>query len=185
MNERDLSPLAPGPVAAYIVRASIGETQVDEPTRVKADIVPYSREYERDVLSWIESEETLAALTRGKEFPPPDDLIESWQRKGVQSYLLFSAGKPVAYAELWDRPAELAREIAHLLVAPTSRGRGYGVKMLQLLYERAAQAPQVAKVVLNLYREDEIALGCYLKAGFELAGTSSYTMGLRMARMVR
>ena len=157
---------------------------MNEPTRVKADIVPYSREYERDVLSWIECEETLNALTKGKEFPPQDDLIESWQRKGVQSYLLFSSGKPVAYAELWERPAEMAREIAHLLVAPSQRSRGYGVKMLQLLFERASQLPDVAKVVLNLYSEDEVALGCYLKAGFELAGASSYTMGLRMVRMV-
>ena len=154
-------------------------------TRVKADIVPYSEEYARDVLSWIDSEETYRAVCRGTELPPPDDLIHSWQRQGVQSFLLFSENRPVAYAELWNRPLEMAMEIAHLMVAPYKRGQGYGTKMLNLLFERAAQRTEVAKVVINLFDENEAALGCYLKAGFELYGMSKFTTGIRMVRMIR
>jgi ribosomal protein S18 acetylase RimI-like enzyme len=158
---------------------------VSEPTRVKADIVPYTAEYSKVVLSWIDSEETYRNLCRGTVFPPTDDLVDSWQREGISSYLLLAFGKPVAYGELWERPLELAVEIAHLIVAPFNRFQGYGTKMLELLYQRAAQRRNVAKVILNFFSGDEVALGCYLKAGFELVSTTNYVAGLRMERMVK
>jgi hypothetical protein len=43
----------------------------------------------------------------------------------------------------------------------------------------------VAKVILNFFSDDEVALGCYLKAGFELVSTTNYAVGLRMERMVK
>jgi RimJ/RimL family protein N-acetyltransferase len=158
---------------------------LDEYTRVKADIVPYRAEYSRVVLSWIDSEETYRSLCRSADFPPPDDLIDSWQREGMSSYLLFSEGKPVAYGELWEKPMERAMEIVHLLVDPYKRSRGFGTKMLELLCQRAAQRPNVVKVILNLFNGDEVALGCYLKAGFELVGTTTFAAGLRMVKMVK
>ncbi|MEW5995943.1 MAG: GNAT family N-acetyltransferase [Candidatus Zixiibacteriota bacterium] len=157
----------------------------DRLTRVKADIVPYTAEYSRTVLSWINSEETYFNLCKGTEFPPPDELVESWQRDGVSSYLLFAEGRPVAYGELWSRPLELAIEIAHLIVDPMQRGRGFGSKMLGLLYQRAAERPNVAKVILNFYTGDESILGCYLKAGFELVSVGSSEEGMRMERLVK
>lgn len=158
---------------------------MEEPTRVKADLIPYAREYERDVISWIDSPETYKDLCRGTDWPPPADLIESWQRKNVTPYILISDRQPIAYGEIWDRALEMAAEIAHVLVAPVKRGEGYGVKMLQLLYNRAAGRPGVAKVMLNLYSDNQAVLGCYLKAGFELVGTSNYTTGLKMIRVVK
>ncbi|MFH1687992.1 MAG: GNAT family N-acetyltransferase [bacterium] len=158
---------------------------MDESTRVKADLIPYSDEYARDVRSWMESEETYQAVCRGKEFPPPDDIVQSWQRQGVTSYILLSDRKPVAYGELWARPLELAVEICHLLVSPYQRDKGYGVKTLQLLYDRAAARKDVAKVLINLWDDNEAALGCYLKAGFDLLGTSKFTTGLRLVRMIQ
>ncbi|MBU8933291.1 MAG: GNAT family N-acetyltransferase [candidate division Zixibacteria bacterium] len=154
-------------------------------SQVKADIVPYTTEYARDVRSWIECEETLYNLCRGKDFPPPPDVVESWQRKDVTPYLLFSESQPVAYAELWERRLEREIEITHLLVDPFRRERGFGTKMLNLLFDRAAQRPGVAKVVLHLLTDNAEALGCYLSAGFELVGTMPGLPGLRMVRMAK
>ena len=154
-------------------------------TRAKADIVPYIAEYSRIVLSWIDSEETYRNLCKGTELPPPEDLVDSWQRDGVSSYILSAAGKPVAYGELWTRPLELAVEIAHLIVDPYQRSRGYGSKMLELLYHRAAARLNVAKVILNFHTGDESVLGCYLKAGFELVSVGRNDASLRMERMVK
>jgi len=158
---------------------------MSEPTSAKADIVPYTGEFSSVVRSWIDSEETLYYLCRGKEFPPSEDLVDSWQRPDVTSFLLFAERKPVAYGELWPRPAERAVEIAHLIVDPYMRSQGFGAKLLQLLYQQAAVRRDVGRVVVNLYNDSEIALGCYLKAGFELTGTATHTMGLRMARLVK
>ena len=156
-----------------------------EPTHVKADIIPYSAEYSQVVRSWIESEETYFNVCRGKEYPPPDELVDSWQRTDVSSYLLFSDNRPVAYAELWVRPNERAVEISHLLVDPYKRQQGYGTKMLELLYQRGAERANITRVIVNLYNDSEAALGCYLKAGFELLGTASHTLGLKMIRLVK
>lgn len=158
---------------------------MSEHIRVKADIVPYSPEYSQTVRSWIDCEETYQNLCRGKDYPPPDEIIDSWQRDSVKSYLLMWQSKPVAYGELFSRPLEMAVEIAHLLVDPYKRSEGYGTKMLELLYLRAEQRPNVAKVILNLYGNCTVTLGCYLKAGFVIEGTSSYTVGLRMVRMTQ
>lgn len=155
-----------------------------ERTQAKADIVPFSLEYAQVVRSWIDSEETYKNLCRGKDYPPSEDIVESWQRDSVSSFLLLSHRKPVAYGELFNRPLEMAVEITHLIVDTSKRSEGYGVKMLELLYSRAAGRANVAKVVLNLYGDCEITLGCYLKAGFIIEATSSYTVGFRLARMV-
>lgn len=157
---------------------------MDDSTRVKADLIPYSDEYARDVRSWIECEETYKAVCRGNDFPPPDDIVRSWQRQGVSSYILLSDRKPIAYGELWARPLEMAVEINHVLVSPYERDKGYGVKTLELLYNRVSRKG-VAKVLINLWDENEAALSCYLKAGFELLGTAKLGTGLRLVRMIQ
>ncbi|MDH3890313.1 MAG: GNAT family N-acetyltransferase [candidate division Zixibacteria bacterium] len=157
---------------------------MNQRTQAKADIVPFTMEYAPVVRSWIDSEETYKNLCRGKDYPPPEEIVESWQRDAVSSYILLWQRRPVAYGELFNRPLEMAVEITHLIVDPVKRCEGYGTKMLELLYNRAAARANVAKVVLNLYGDSEITLGCYLKAGFVIEATSSYTIGFRMARMV-
>lgn len=155
---------------------------MDEQAQAKADLIPYSPEYAGQVRSWIDSAETYHDLARSLEFPPPPDVVDLWQRDGVFAYLLFSRNRPVAYAELWDRPVELAMEVCHLLVDSSRRGEGFGTKMLDLLFDRAQRRRGVAMVTANLFGNHEIALGCFLKAGFEVAGTSKYTEGLRLVR---
>ena len=63
-------------------------------TLTKADLVPFTVDYLDDVHSWIESEETYLFVCRGKDFPPDKNIVKSWQRKGINSYLLMSGGKP-------------------------------------------------------------------------------------------
>lgn len=156
-----------------------------EPQQIKADLVPYSEEYGEKVRGWIESEETYLLVCRGRNFPPPDDIVKSWQRDGVRSYLLFSEGKPVAYGELWERPNELAVEIGHLLVDQYKRFEGVGSKMLELLYNRAAARSDVAKVIARIFNENEPMLGSLLKSGFEISATNSYSDGLRLVKMIK
>jgi GNAT superfamily N-acetyltransferase len=157
---------------------------MDSTSRARADLVPFTSEYSAVVRSWIESEETYDLVCRGIEFPPPDDIVDSWQRKGVRSYLLFSHSRPVAYGELWERRAELSVEVAHLLVDPRQRGQGFGTRLLELVYDRGATIIWVRQVLLNLYHQSPEALGCYLKAGFELIGTATHIEGLKMMRKV-
>ncbi len=156
-----------------------------EPTHAKADLVPFTREFAQRVMSWIDSEETYRNMVGEGDWPPPDDLVESWQRVDIASYLLVAERQPVAYGEIWDRPVEMGAEIGHLVVDPVKRGRGYGTLMLDLLFSRASHRPRVRKVMLNFHGDDETVLGCYLKAGFELLGTAPKGQGLRMIKLVQ
>ncbi len=151
---------------------------------IKADIIPYTSDFSVRVRSWINSPETLHHVCRGKDFPPTDDIVESWQRKNMKSYVLSSEGQPVAYGELWDRRMERSMEICHLIVDPFKQGHGFGTQMLELLYNRAATKETITKVQINLLTDNSEALGCYLKAGFELVSTSSNIEGLQMVRTV-
>ena len=156
-----------------------------KPLEIKADLIPYSEEYGEYVRKWIETEETFQFVCRGKDFPPPENIITTWQRSTVKSYLLIDSGKPVAYGELWRREDEMAYEIGHLLVDQYKRGEGYGTKLVELLYQRAASQPEIAKIIIKLFHENPIALGCFMKVGFEITSTTSYTAGLRMIRFVK
>ena len=109
---------------------------MSESTHAKADIVPYSPEYAQRVGGWIDSEETYRNVCQGTDFPPSEDIVESWQRVDVAAYILLADRQPVAYGELWDRPVEMAVEIGHLLVDPYNVLRGFGSLMLNLLFER-------------------------------------------------
>jgi len=156
-----------------------------EPTRVKADLVPYTPDYSNLVRSWLDSPETYSQVCRGRtDFPPSEDVVDTWQRDGVVSYLLLVNRQPVAYGELWERPTEMAVEITHLMVDQFKRSQGYGTRLLQLLYDRAAERKGVHKVILFLTGHNEEALGCYVKAGFELVGTTQAVAGLKMVRYV-
>jgi len=95
-----------------------------------------------------------------------------------------SERKPVAYGELWERKAEHAIEISHLIVDRFQRSEGVGTKMLNLLFARASSKPDVEKVLLNLYSDSPEILGCYVKAGFELIGTATHVEGLKMQKIV-
>ena len=157
---------------------------MNEPTHAHADIVPYAAENSARVRSWVDSEETYRNVCQGVDYPPPDDLVDSWQRVDIASYILLANSQPVAYAELWDRPVEQAAEIGHLIVDPYKRSRGYGSLMLELIFRRAAQRHRVRRAMLHLFGGDEVVLGCYLKAGFELVGTTTAGGGLKMIREV-
>ena len=155
-----------------------------KPLEIKADLVPYSTEYEEYVRKWLDSAETYQFVCRGSDFPPPDSIISTWQRPTVKSYLLIDSGKPVAYGELWHRKEEMAFEIGHVLVEPYKRSMGYGTKLVELLFQMAASRADIAKVIIKLFHENPVALGCFMKCGFEITGTTSYTTGIRMIKFI-
>ena len=152
---------------------------------IKADIIPYNSGHSSLVHSRIDNEKCHYNLCLGRGFPPPENLVDSWQRDTVKTYLMVTGSDPVAYGELWSKPFEMAVEIAHLLVDPARRSMGYGTRMIELLFELASQRKELASVHLNLFVDSKEALNCYLSAGFELVGAANYTTGLKMVRMIK
>lgn len=156
-----------------------------EPIEIKADLIPYADEYAELIHTWIDSEETFRFVTRGVGYPPSAEVVKTWQRDEISSYILFSNRKPIAYGELWTRSNELAIEIAHLIVDPIHRGEGYGVKFINLLYDRVVAKGNIIKVTAVVHHDNDLALNCFIKAGFELAGTTKFTKSLKMIKLIK
>jgi GNAT superfamily N-acetyltransferase len=152
-------------------------------TKQKADIIPYTAEFSGIVRGWIDSARTARNLGILDGYPPDDSIPERWQKSGVHGFILITGGVPVAYADVVERPPLLAVEFMHVLVEPSVRNQGYGSLMLNLLYDRVAHRREIAKVIINLEGDNKAALGCYFRAGFELAAANQYVAGLTLVRL--
>lgn len=72
--------------------------------------------------------------------------------------------RPVAYGEIWLDADEDEAELAHLIVAPTERGRGVGRTLVEALVARAHELHPVA--TLRVVPDNQSAIRCYTAAGF-------------------
>jgi GNAT superfamily N-acetyltransferase len=151
---------------------------------IKADLIPFNDANADLVRAWIDSEQAYLSVCRGRDWPPPDDIIKQWQRDDMSGWLLIAGGEPVGYGEIWERPHDLAVELNHLLVDPAKRRSGYGRRLIELLFERAASRKDVAKVMANLYAQNTGLLDLFMSAGFLVSSTAAYVEGLKLIRTV-
>ena len=114
---------------------------------IKADLIPFHDQYAELVRSWIDSEAAYLAVCRGRDWPPPEDIVKQWQRDDMSAWLLIVSGEPAGYGEVWDRPHDMAVELNHIVVDPKQRRAGCGRRLIELLFERAASRTDVAKVM--------------------------------------
>lgn len=148
-----------------------------------ADIISYTNSYSAVVRGWIDSERTYRRLGGRGDWPCSDEVIIGRQINDMRAYLLIDRQKPVAYAELWPKPQQLAVEVRWLLVDPTKRNKGFGSQLLERLWLRVSAKRGIARVVIMLEGDNREALGCYLRAGFSISGTTG-APGLTLHRMV-
>ncbi len=102
----------------------------------------------------------------------------------MSSYLLLKTDKPIAYAELWSRPAEMGAEIKRLLVDPSRREEGFGRKMLDLVFDRATRKPGVVRLTCIIGSVDREVVACFISAGFELVAPGVNQLGLKLEKIV-
>ena len=96
--------------------------------------------------------------------------------------LLTSATIAIGFALVFSAKArgfpELGRDLAdgrvvhlgRIIVSPAQRGRGKGRELCERLVARAVQATGAGAVTLRVYRDNETALGLYLRLGFRPVG---------------
>jgi [ribosomal protein S18]-alanine N-acetyltransferase len=97
--------------------------------------------------------------------PPADVVMRQWHADpDVHPFLLTVHGNLVGYGELWVDEAEGEVELAHLLVDPQQRGRGYGKALGELLTGEAHSFG--LDTVLRVDRRNDVAIRCYTSLGF-------------------
>ena len=129
-------------------------------------LVPFSDGFLDQVVSWPRAAAELRwwfGLT-GVE-TTDHELFRRWQAEDDNdAYLLLDGERPVAYGELWHEPGEV--ELAHLMVDPARQRQGLGIRLVQDLTGLAAQEPGT-DVFLRVQPDNGVAIGCYLRAGYE------------------
>jgi RimJ/RimL family protein N-acetyltransferase len=93
-----------------------------------------------------------------------------WEDPEMVPWVMLDADNAmVGYGEIWLDPAEDEVEVARLIIDPQLRGRGLGKRMTQLLTAKALETG-LATTMLRVMPDNDIAINCYLRCGFELLG---------------
>lgn len=76
-----------------------------------------------------------------------------------------SSGLPLGFGQFWTR-SEHTVHLGRILVAPASRGNGYGTLLCKLLISEALKTTNAEKITLRVYRDNAKALAIYSNLGF-------------------
>ena len=129
------------------------------------ELVPFEPAQAAAVADWGTSAHEVTMWCGAREYPLPADEVLGWQRDDVAAHVLMSDGELVGYGELWFDDDEDEIELAHIIVAPSFRGRGLGQELVRRLAE-LAQATEYPDLFMRVHPENVAALRCYTKASF-------------------
>ena len=76
-----------------------------------------------------------------------------------------SSGIPIGFGRFWPR-SEHTAHLGRILVAPASRGNGYGTLLCKLLISEAVKTTDAERITLRVYRDNAKALAIYSSLGF-------------------
>ncbi|MFJ8295369.1 GNAT family N-acetyltransferase [Streptomyces sp. NPDC094447] len=137
---------------------------MDGSTRM--DLLPFAGAHAVTVAGWPTSAGEVVMWCGREEFPVPTQTITAWNRDGdVQAHVLVEDDKVVGYGELWFDAEEDEVELARIIVAPDSRGKGVGRVLVRGLFARAL-GEGFTDVFMRVHPDNENALRCYRGAGF-------------------
>jgi ribosomal protein S18 acetylase RimI-like enzyme len=140
--------------------------------------------------SWLPD---AAACQRwaGPRLPFPfaaEDLptLLAWPEGGESSYALIdSSGRLCGFGQHWVFQAGSVH-LGRIIVAPNTRGCGYGRELCQHLITAALNATSATAVTLRVYRDNQVAVKLYSSLGFvECAAESTVDMLFMRAKVNR
>lgn len=136
---------------------------------MKIKLEKFRREHYADLISWVDSEETLM-LFGGPSFKFPldekqlDDSLSDTNRIAFR-VVKVDNHEPIGHCEihLSHQSAKLARI---LIGVPAERGKGLGKEIIALLLDFVFNKLHKEKAELNVFDQNMAAIHIYEKAGF-------------------
>jgi RimJ/RimL family protein N-acetyltransferase len=99
-------------------------------------------------------------------WPLTPTVVQRWHiDPDARPYVLHNGEVQLGYGELWVDAEEQEVELARVIVAPTQRGKGFGVALVRQLLTEAGRSAYPRSFV-RVVPENRVALACYLRAGF-------------------
>ncbi len=125
------------------------------------------------VALWVRSDVELRWIAPGTPPPLTDEKVAGWSRNPDSRYVIQDSGQatPSGYGELEFMPGRTDQMwIGHLVVDPRFRGTGLGSALVRRLVGRAFSDPAIGQVLLVVSPDNDRAIRCYRRAGFEAVG---------------
>ncbi|GAA2872601.1 hypothetical protein GCM10010517_33030 [Streptosporangium fragile] len=130
------------------------------------NLLPFAAEYAAAVAGWPVSSREVAMWCGRQEFPMPAQIVAGWhEAEDVRSYMLVEGQDLLGYGELWFDTEEDEVELARIIVAPGTRGKGIGRELVRGLTGLAREAGY-PDVFMRVHPDNDQALRCYRGAGF-------------------
>ncbi len=128
------------------------------------------------IAGWLEDPRDCR-LTIGHA-PLRDGEFHEWLMAEDQGcWILDGPEGPLGYGEVWIDADARDLELAHLMIRPEHRNRGWGRLLTQLLFDRG-RPYGFPTVFMRIYPENASALRCYESAGFAPVSAMTSDIGL-------
>jgi RimJ/RimL family protein N-acetyltransferase len=141
------------------------------------ELHPFSRNDFKELISWVRTPDELFIWSATTfTFPLDEKQLERHYQdaQGSNPRLMYTlvehrTGEHVGHIELTRiDPEKRKTSIAHVLVDPAKRGRGYGEALIQSMLNECFLIMKMSKVDLFVFEFNPVAIHCYQKAGFEI-----------------
>ncbi|MFF1710113.1 GNAT family N-acetyltransferase [Streptomyces sp. NPDC058268] len=130
------------------------------------DLRPFAPADAATVARWPVSAGEVAMWCGPRDFPVTARVIAGWQLDvDTRGYVLVEGEALLGYGEVWCDEDEGEAELARIIVAPDTRGRGAGRRLVRGLAALALRGGH-AEIFMRVHPENTAALPCYRGAGF-------------------
>lgn len=133
-------------------------------------LIPFTESHYSTLVSWIPHAE-FNLLWGGPTYQwPIDEQQISTQLKSedVSPYLLLDEDKPIGYIDVVKVSDEEFRLCRILIANSTSRGKGYGTRLIEMAMEKTVLECGAKVFELGVYERNTQARHCYEKLGFQV-----------------
>jgi ribosomal protein S18 acetylase RimI-like enzyme len=153
--------VADGQICREALEGTAGQAETDV-----FSLVPFDMRYAEIVQGWVRGRDEAAAWAGLSDEPLSPATFAHWHAdQDVFGFVLLRKELPVGYGEVWLNSDPDAVELARIIVAPASRGRGIGRILIdKLTAETPAADSKMA--FLRVRPGNSRALRCYEKAAF-------------------